>query len=222
MLESNGIVSLSWTNHGGVQSRKVALASNVPLTVECGQHGGVVASIDFVSFGTPTEQKATLEKQSTQFVQDSFCHASYRTLYAGTMETSCVGKNKCVFAVSPHLFEALPDACHEDFTRPLSLWVQTTCSLPLSVEIQVAVPLGSLATIDLPMYRLKKVNDAQKIQIEESGSLLSTTTTKQTTKDFIDHPGVLTAQVIQDHAQRDVARVAVGSGKYHFMVRVQE
>ena len=56
MLEPSGLVSLSFINHGGSQSRKVAAASNEPLLLDCGSNGGVVKSIDYFSFGTSLEQ----------------------------------------------------------------------------------------------------------------------------------------------------------------------
>tara|TARA_B110000090_G_scaffold209124_1_gene264728 strand:+ start:1745 stop:2410 length:666 start_codon:yes stop_codon:yes gene_type:complete len=206
ILEPSGLVSLSFINHGGSQSRKVAAASNEPLLLDCGSNGGVVKSIDYFSFGTSREQH-------NLFVEDSICHSTHTTNNTHVIE-QCIGQQTCLFGLKEDLlYNPLPEVCHRELTRPLTLWVQATCTRPLSIEIQVEVPVGSVASIDVPSYRWHQNND---IQIVESGVALNGATP------LSDQPtGIFTIDNQKDHAQRDIIRVEIGSGKYHFIASVK-
>ena len=204
MLESNGIVSLQWTNHGGIQSRKVALANNVPLVLDCGSFGGVLEMVHFVSMGTPSE-----EKETRQFISDPMCHSE---LLNGSMtKQQCEGETSCIFSTSTDEYENLPQSCLDNMYRPLTLWVEGVCSAPLSLEVSVSVPIGSDATIIMPTHRLISSSSSKMIAVKESGQNLMEEGIKLPT-------GITSVHRSKDLLNRDVILVEVGSGDYHFVV----
>ena len=208
MLESNGIISMDWTNHGGIQSRKVALASNVPLVLDCGSLGGVLEMVHFVSMGTPSE-----EKETRKFISDPVCHSE--PLNGSMTKQQCEGETSCIFSTSTDEYENLPQSCLDNMYRPLTLWVEGVCSAPLSLEVSVSVPIGSDATIVMPTHRLisssSSSSSSRMIAVKESGQNLL--------DEGIKLPnGITSVHRSKDLLNRDVVLVEVGSGDYHFVV----
>ena len=84
-----------------------------PITLDCGQFGGVFSSIDFASFGEPIGNCGS-------YMTSSSCHSANST---SVIEGLCLGKTSCV----------IPTAAGDVFGTPCSsnsLWlaVQATCS----------------------------------------------------------------------------------------------
>jgi hypothetical protein len=84
-----------------------------PITLDCGQFGGVFTSIDFASFGQPTGNCGGYSSSPS-------CHAANST---SVVEGLCLGQKSCI----------IPTAAGDVFGTPCSgnsLWiaVQATCS----------------------------------------------------------------------------------------------
>ena len=84
---------------------------SLPITLDCGQAGGVIAGIDFASFGTPTGSCGAYAASS--------CHAANSSAVVAAL---CVGKQSCV----------LPTEAGGAFGRPCAgatwLAVQARCT----------------------------------------------------------------------------------------------
>ena len=199
MHEPNGIISLTWTNHGGLQSRKVAVASNVSLEMDCGKFGGLIERIQFHSFGTPTERNSL-------FVKDDQCHGAPLTINT----SMCIGQQKCTVPTKAEYYETLPMSCLTDISRPLTVWMEVQCSLSLTLEVNVNVPIGSFATIKIPTYRLLSSE-------LENATVVITENEKEIYVDAKN--GIRSIKKATDHAQRHIVNVNVANGRYNFVVK---
>ena len=151
-------VSVSWQRNGGIQCAKSpedwspmspTLPKHGGLVVSCGDNeGGVIAAVDFASFGNPSGQCGGYYKTGT-------CHAPNSVQ---VVEDLCLGKRTCNIPTGVDLWG---DPCPGE-----SKWlvVQVRCqsegsSRPdykySSIIADVSVPIGSTASLFLPAYGKK-------------------------------------------------------------------
>jgi len=151
----NGLASLSWRRHGGVQC--FTASEGQALTLDCGAEGGVISSIDFASYGTPEGMCGAYERNER-------CHSQAS---APAVATSCVGKQSCSIKINAATFEQLTCAPRAHSHR---LHLQLRCSVTEpSLEVKTSVPAGSAASVRLPKRLFGASHDLQQTVIEVSG-----------------------------------------------------
>jgi alpha-L-rhamnosidase len=190
-----GVVAMSWTNVGGVQTHRVAAGNGDDVVLSCGE--GKVEHVAFASFGSPRHSKE-LHRRG-EWIMHPKCHAedSLRVV-----ESLCLNQTSCIIPSDTRAFAALPETCAFDHDHPHKLWIKAMCSTPLSVRVSVSLPLAATAVLELPMWRIG--NEA--VRVLESGEDL-----------FGGIRGVLEPpKITTDNARRKVVRVKLGSGNYDF------
>ena len=88
-----------------------------PVTLDCGADGGVIASVDFASFGRPTGVCGA-------FAENAGCHAPAT---GDVVAAACVGQRACSVPTGAQPSPYGPDPC---FGQTKWLAVQVTCSNP--------------------------------------------------------------------------------------------
>ena len=186
-----GAVSMKWTNRGGTQMERVAGGVGDAAQIKCGGagHGGVIAKVAFASFGAPAvravsdlsanaagaAQNSRSLDHLLEFGADDVCHAPSSL---EVVASRCEGREQCDVAADASLFADLPAQCHADLAQPSRLWIQAVCSEPLSVEVEVTVPVaaGKTTTLELPLYRVaaaaasnSATQEAMLVEVLEGG-----------------------------------------------------
>ena len=204
-----GTVSLAWRSHGGAQTAQVAAGLGDAAALDCGIAGGVIESVEFASFGAPRYKG----RGPMEWEAHPTCHANTSKAVATRL---CVGHASCSVPSDAAVFSALPEACHQDLTRPPKLWLRVRCTQPLSVHVTASVPLAAKAVLELPAFRL--LGNRSTVELLEAGVRVPVVSA-------FDHPsialptGISTATMATDHAQRTVVRLELGSGEYSFELR---
>lgn len=130
-----GTYAITWTNPNNTAAGNTCVQSapeNAPVTLSCpGQ--GVVTSIVFASFGTPSGSCGSFTKGS--------CDAANST---AIVTQACMGKNSCTITVADTLFG---DPCF-DTVKVFDAQVQ--CSTKAGITIQATVPTNAQATVRIP------------------------------------------------------------------------
>lgn len=165
MALPHGDVRFNWTRSGGMQYDKVSEGGDAHLS--CGPRGGVITQVVFASFGTPMvggDDGSAVEAEARPWRVPPLsvratCHA---TSSHEVVTSRCVGRTHCTIAANGALFGfGAADAArcaaaggkgpYDALSDPLRLWVAVTCSRPDAVDAYARVPIGSTATVRLPL-----------------------------------------------------------------------
>jgi hypothetical protein len=208
---SHGDVAIQWQRHGGVQCSKAAEDRTVSL--DCGEHGGVISHVEFASFGRA-------EGMCGRFAVDGAgCHAPSTT---EIVAANCVGKRSCELRADAPTFFAnseltVEHACTADAhgkIEGLKLWAQVRCSAGVSIASRVQVPVGTKsATLHFPVALLQSQSPQSALSLHEG----TTRIYEEDSQQALAHDGILTVQRDVDHAGREVLAVVTGSGSYEFL-----
>ncbi|KAH3766800.1 Bacterial alpha-L-rhamnosidase concanavalin-like domain [Pelomyxa schiedti] len=123
-------ISVSWSHQGGTQCREAP--ENRAVSMWCGD-GGVISSITFASFGTPTGECG-------HYSINSKCHSAN----SSTVMSSCIGKSYCEIEASNTEFGG--DPCYDTVKK---LIVQFTCSNSETYKLTTSIPTGSDAVVHI-------------------------------------------------------------------------
>lgn len=108
--------------------------------IDCGAEGGVVAAIDFASWGRPSGICGEeLQAHATCHHPDS----------RARVEALCLGRARCAIPSTADFWgnEQGNRHCAQHVGDGRALLVQATCSAPSSVAARVAVPIGKTALL---------------------------------------------------------------------------
>ncbi|XP_065198492.1 alpha-L-rhamnosidase-like isoform X1 [Sycon ciliatum] len=190
-------VEFNWQRHGGTHCAKSAegpspinnkLPQSDPMHVTCGEHGGVITSVDFASFGKPSGRCG-------HFEQDETCHSNNSLKLA---EQQCIGKSVCMLPIGA-------DYWGNPCGGVKRLYIQVTCSKPHTVTTDITVPAGSEGLLSMPAY------GTEGTVLYESGNLLWENDRMSSS----DLPGI---RDMQWDMENDALAVQVLSGKYRFVL----
>eukprot|EP01062_Namystynia_karyoxenos_P058419 TRINITY_DN4996_c0_g1_i2.p1 TRINITY_DN4996_c0_g1~~TRINITY_DN4996_c0_g1_i2.p1 ORF type:complete len:1162 (+),score=273.79 TRINITY_DN4996_c0_g1_i2:93-3488(+) len=140
---ARGLVRHSWRRSGGAQCGKAAEGDTVHLS--CGPSGGVISEVRFASFGTPYGSACRVN-----YTRDDRCHAANSL---DEVRRRCLGRSECRIDASRAVFPVSGDGCQGDGVS-LRLWVDAECSGPLSLRVNVSVPVSATAELVLPTTAL--------------------------------------------------------------------
>ena len=245
MALPSGTVSMAWRNHGGTQTDRAAGGVGGAIALDCGSAGGVIESVSFASFGSPALRNLAAAPSSLDFTTDPTAARCHAASSRETVASRCEGRAACTVAADAALFPDLPAACHADVARPPALWAQAKCSQPLSVRVQVRVPVAAshAATLELPLHRLAagtpgtagtvgtapSPSSSGVVHVLEGGKLLAVVdaspgrapTLLPATPAAARLPEGLRRNVALsvDGAGRAVGRLVLGSGSFDFELR---
>eukprot|EP01052_Picozoa_sp_SAG31_P038505 SAG31_NODE_5160_length_2708_cov_1.340744_2_plen_236_part_00 len=192
IVTPRGLLSGSWTCGGGASGLCGQAAEHQSLKLSC-DGSGTIAKIDAAFFGTPSGSCASGFKAGS-------CNA------AGVVQklaTKCVGKPECTVDIDTELFG---DPC---FDTKKSLAVQASgCGGATSKTVvftyTVTIPVGSTATVSLPMMGKTAVEVTEgKTSVFANGKFIPAGT----------ESGIMGASIVAT----DVV-LEVGSGTFDFAV----
>lgn len=144
----NGALELWWQRSGGQHFDQVAAGD--AATLSCGEAGGTITSVEFASFGTPRSGP-----DFSDLRLDPTCHAPRS---ADIIAAACIGQQACSIDATAIAFElgsapATQRICHRaNGADPLRLLVAVRCSSGESLRVRSRIPVGSRATLSLPLY----------------------------------------------------------------------
>jgi hypothetical protein len=168
-----GTISLEYTRHGGAQCLRVPEGQSAtrphapyvkPVVLDCGDRGGVVQRIDVASWGT-TDVAATASQcgaMAPEAIMASIparCRAHVARVTAA-VASRCVGQRHCTLTANSDTWRAIVGntTCDMDLadvmphgSNPRVLRVAATCSGAHALTGAVVVPIGTRATVRLPV-----------------------------------------------------------------------
>lgn len=224
-----GETTLSYKRTGGIQCAVApeGVSSSRPgvphvddVEVDCGPGGGVITSIDFASWGTPTGGCGDFATAATDDAGQDGCHAPASV---ASVQALCLGKAACRVPThadwwADHGWDSSElGALHtsdEGVCRnrrdPRRLHVQAACSMPHGVVANVTVPVGVRASVSLPAYGASPAS----LHVSEAVSGATLFTSGGATAEVAAAAGVAGAAM----ATREAVDVTVTGG--HFQLRL--
>jgi|EP01046_Picozoa_sp_COSAG06_P010369 hypothetical protein len=137
---ARGDASIAWQWVGGTHC--VTAADGSEMQLDCGANGGVIESVMFASYGTPTGQCGA-------FVADTGCD---HPKAVASMEAACVGKTNCSITVSPAAFGSSDSEACAPPAHAQRVHAQVVCSAPRAQLLtSVSVPITSTGSLELPV-----------------------------------------------------------------------
>jgi len=122
-----GTVEFSWKWTGGTHCGTGADGSKIRLA--CGVGGGVIESVTFAAYGTPTGQCGA-------FVVDTGCNHPHAL---AATETACVGKTNCTITVGPAAFGSSDTEACAPPAHVQRVHAQVVCSTPAVLHVSAVV-----------------------------------------------------------------------------------
>ena len=237
----HGDASLSWVRSGGRQYDKVSEGDEASLS--CGPRGGLITGVEFASFGTPAIAtsddnhangangiSATASAIGARAVPplraSAHCHAPRS---AEVVASRCVGKPRCNMLAHRSLFgftSAEAAGCHADgsgrddtlaaLAEPLRLWVAVTCERPDAIDANASVPVGSTATLRLPLRAMERpvLRDGRRIVYANGAAMPSGVHNGEARDDEASGTAALRVTRVVDEQLGEVLSVQLGSGSY--------
>jgi hypothetical protein len=213
---SHGDIAIQWQRHGGVQCSKAAEDAEVSL--DCGEHGGLITDIEFASFGRADGMCGSFA------LDEAGCHAPHTK---DIVAASCVGKRSCSLLADTSTFFTstvdsinVEDVCTADIhgkIEGLKLWVQVRCSAGVSISSSVQVPVGTTsATVHFPIPLLQ-TSAQSPLALSEGAAAMRIYDEANQQATSLPHDGVVAVKRSVDHAGRPVLAVTTGSGSYELL-----
>eukprot|EP00051_Salpingoeca_urceolata_P031279 m.11050 g.11050 ORF g.11050 m.11050 type:complete len:1055 (-) comp3918_c0_seq1:182-3346(-) len=154
-----GDVHLSYARHGGVQCLKLpetrsaqrplaraAVDNDAATVLDCGEHGGIVASVDIAVFGVAPAEGTC----------GAFVDAATGVDVSRSVAALCVGRRSCMLPSSADAWADNEAATPKQSSgsaeahNPRSLVVQVTCTEPNRVVVEAALPPATTGTLRVP------------------------------------------------------------------------